>query len=299
MCVIRGQSIQFERYAQDFGPDQPHSIQSITKTMMNLIIGGLVESGALDLSRPVSHYIPEIGSGYAQATVQQVLNMDVVNDYSEDFTHAHATYYTHEEAMGWRLPQIPGDELTQRQFLPRIKSTDTINHGGRIQYKDANTAVLGWVAERASGRPLRSFVADIVDAAGLEGSLYITTDREAFPTFEGGACMTARDLARYFSLFVRRGRGVDNRCVGSDAFIARTLVSGIPLPPPYEGVRYSNHARVTGRALGHTGWGGQCALANLETGMVAVFFSVTENEHAIDPGYLKRVFDLLVAITDL
>src|SRR5687768_720703 len=35
MIVIRGQHILFERYAPDFGPDRPHSIQSITKTMMH------------------------------------------------------------------------------------------------------------------------------------------------------------------------------------------------------------------------------------------------------------------------
>src|ERR1700730_3358400 len=37
MVVIRGQHILFERYAPDFGKDHPHSIQSITKTTINLI----------------------------------------------------------------------------------------------------------------------------------------------------------------------------------------------------------------------------------------------------------------------
>lgn len=54
MVVIRGQHILFERYAPDFGPDRPHSIQSITKTTMNLVVGQLVERGILDLSRPSS-----------------------------------------------------------------------------------------------------------------------------------------------------------------------------------------------------------------------------------------------------
>jgi len=44
---------------------------------MNLVVGQLVEQGVLDLSRSIAHYIPEIGSGYAGATLQQVLNMDV------------------------------------------------------------------------------------------------------------------------------------------------------------------------------------------------------------------------------
>src|SRR5690242_9398501 len=36
MVVIRGQHILLEQYAPDFNKDQPHSIQSTTKTMMNL-----------------------------------------------------------------------------------------------------------------------------------------------------------------------------------------------------------------------------------------------------------------------
>jgi len=184
--------VLFERYAPDFGPDQPHSIQSITKTLMNLMVGRLVEQGVLDLSKTIEHYVPEIGSGYAKATLQQVLNMDVVNDYSQEFADPRATYYRYEEAMGWRLPLDPEQEPTQRGFLPQIASTDPTNHSGHIHYKDANTELLGWVVERAGGRSLRSSLADIVDAAGLEGSFHITTDRAGAPTLSGGGCLTAR-----------------------------------------------------------------------------------------------------------
>src|SRR6185437_1227797 len=78
VLVVRGQDILFEHYASDFSKDHPHSIQSITKTTLNLIIGQLLDQGLLDLSRPVADYIPTIGSGYAHASLQQVLNMDVV-----------------------------------------------------------------------------------------------------------------------------------------------------------------------------------------------------------------------------
>jgi CubicO group peptidase (beta-lactamase class C family) len=119
MIVVRGQHILFERYAADFSQEQPHSIQSITKTLMNLIVGRLVIDGTIVLSRTIAHYVPEIGSGYADATVQSVLNMDVQNDYSEDFTDPEATYYRHEEAMGWRLPDRAEREET------RVPASDT------------------------------------------------------------------------------------------------------------------------------------------------------------------------------
>lgn len=297
MVVLRDQRILFERYAPDFGADRPHSIQSITKTLMNLIIGRLVEADVLDLSRTVSHYLPEIGSGYATSTLQQVLNMDVVNDYCEDFSNPLASYYAHEEAMGWRLPSDPSKEETERKFLIRIASADTTNSSRHAHYKDANTAVLAWVAERASGRPLRAFLADIVDAAGLEGVFHITSDREGVPTIEGGASLTARDLARYLALFVRGGRGISGENVGCAAFIKQTLTSGIPLSPPYDALRYSNHTMVSGRSLGHGGWGGQYATANLDTGTIGLFFSVIENEHATNQDYLKPVIQMLESIT--
>ena len=297
MVVIRGQRVLFERYAPDFGPSHPHSIQSISKTLMNLIIGRLVEQGTVDLSRLVSYYIPEIGSGYAQATVQQVLNMDVVNEYSEDFTDPDATYYRHEEAMGWRLPRDPCSQVTERSFLVKIASADIVNRTGQTQYKDANTALLGWIAERASSRPLSAFLADIVDAAGIEGVFHITTDRDGVPNLEGGVCVTARDLARYMSIFVRRGRGVSGQRVGSEAFIDQALASGVPMPFPYEGIRYSNHLMVSGRSAGHGGWGGQYAITNLDTGTIGVFFSVLENEHATNRDYLGPVIRMLDSLS--
>jgi CubicO group peptidase (beta-lactamase class C family) len=299
MVVIRGQRVLFERYAPDFGPFHPHSIQSITKTTMNLVVGQLVERGILDLSKPIEHYIPEIGSGYAKATLQQVLNMDVENEYTEDFADLDATYYRHEEAMGWRLPRNPEHEETEHGFLVRIASADTTNRSGHAQYKDANTAVIGWLVERSSGRPLRAFLADIVDAAGIEDVFHITTDRAGVPTLEGGACLTARDLARYFSIFVRRGHGVGDEKVGSSAFVERTLSSGVQMPEPYDWIRYSNQLMVSGRSVGHGGWGGQYVAANLDTGTIGVFFSVLEDQHGSNRGYMVPIIRMLESIVGM
>jgi CubicO group peptidase (beta-lactamase class C family) len=299
MVVLRGQHILFERYATDFGPAMPHSIQSITKTMMNLIVGRLDEQHTIDLQKPVRYYLAELGSGYANATVQQVLNMDVVNDYSGDFADPAATYYRHEEAMGWRLPRDAQREETQRHFVAGITGADSTNRTGCVQYKDANTAVLGCVVEHVSGRPLRSFLADIVDAAALEGSFHITTDREGFPTLDGGGCLSARDLARYLSLFVRGGCGVNELSVGSPGFIERTLKSGIPLPATWAPLRYSNHTMVYDRLLGHGGWGGQLALADLEAGTIGIYLSVNESQHATNPGYIEPVIRMLQEVVSL
>lgn len=281
MVVIRDQHILYERYAADFSPNSLHSIQSINKTMINLIIGKMVEEGSLDLSKPVSHYLPEIGSGYSTATLQQVMDMNVANEYSEDFSNPDAMYYDHEETMGWRLPKDLTNENTMRHFIANIKSYDTSNRKGVVQYKDANPEILGWVAEQVSGKPLRDMLANIVDAAGIENTFTISTDREGVPTMSGGGCFTARDLARYGALFVRRGLGVNGNSVGSTDFINNTAArDGVVFDPAYPNYVYSNQTESlkNGRVIGHGGYGGQYLLMDLHSGVVGVFYSVVENK---------------------
>jgi CubicO group peptidase (beta-lactamase class C family) len=296
MVILRGPWLLFERYASDFGPDRAHSIQSITKTTMNLIVGQLVDAGAIDLDERVATYVPEIGTGYANATVQQVLNMDVANDYTEDYDDPFCKAYFHEEAEGFRLPVDYDHEQTMRGFIAGIGGKDTTNRSGTAQYKSANSDVLAWIAERVSGRALRGFLADIVDAAGLDGRFHMATDREGVPVMNSGACLTARDLARFGSLFVRRGRGGDGRVVGGPAFIERSLAGGLPMTDLREGLRYSNHANTDGRWLGHGGYAGQFMLADLTSGVVGVFFSVLENQTGYDAAYYSPIIEMLAAI---
>jgi len=86
MVVLRGQTVLFEIYAPDFGPKCLHSMQSVTKSTMNLVYGRLIEQGQIDVNKKVVDYLPDMGSGYAQATVQQVLNMDLKNNFNEDYS---------------------------------------------------------------------------------------------------------------------------------------------------------------------------------------------------------------------
>jgi len=293
MAVVRGNDVLYERYAPDFGPDRPHSIQSISKTMLNLILGRLLDDGKIELGRKVADYLPWIGSGYAGSTLQQVMNMDVANDYSEDYSDSHSTVFAHEEAMALRLPATAGREHTMRSFLPTITSRDTTNRTGHADYKSANTDVLAMVVEAASGRPMRTYLADIADAAGIEGCLHMTTDREGFPTADGGVCVTARDLARYGSIFVRRGKGIDGQPIGSASLIERSLKGGVPMPTPRDWLRYSNQTNTDGRWLGHGGYGGQYMIADLTSGVVGVFFSVLEDKDAYDASYYVPIIKML------
>lgn len=298
MAVIQGNRLLYEAYAPDFGPDRPHSIMSISKMSTNLILGRLVEDGRVGLDERVGEILPFIGPGYADARLQDVLNMNVLNDYSEDYHDPDAAVFRHEAATGMRLPD--GAEPLNRDFIASIGlapgATDTTNPTGACLYKSANTDVLALVAEARGGRPISAWLADLADAAGVEGALYMAADRSGFPLFNGGICLTARDLCRYGALFARSGAGVDGRPFGSAGFLQATLRGGVPMPPPRGHLRYSNQTNTDGAWLGHGGYGGQYLVANPATGRVACFLSVLQDEDGYDLGYYPPLIAMLSEI---
>jgi CubicO group peptidase (beta-lactamase class C family) len=299
MAVGRGDRLLFERYAPDFGPNQPHSIMSISKTAMTLIAGQLVAEGLLDPEARVDSYLPWTGPGYAAARVQDVLNMNVENDYVEDYADPLCQAFLHEAATGLRLPGPGAGEITSKAFLASVGlapgRADCVNRTGFYMYRSANTDILSAIAETVGG-PLSARLAAIADAAGLEGSLHVATDRSGFPSLSGGICLTARDLLRYGLLLARQGAGVSGQRVGDAGFFAATLAGGVPMLPPRGHLRYSNQTNTDGRWIGHGGYGGQYLVADPVTGTAAVFLSVLDNEDGYDAAYYPPVISMLADI---
>jgi len=300
MVVARGNTVLFERYAPDFRPDQPHSIMSISKTTMLLEIGRLWETGLVAMEERVGDILPWIGPGYAGASVQDVLNMNVLNDYTEDYSDPQSRVYEHEAASGARLPPDGVPEPMARGFLAGIGlapgAADCVNRTGVAMYRSANTDVLAEIAQARGQRRLGLVLADLADAAGFEGVLHVACDRSGFPAVNGGVCLTARDLARHGLLIARGGVGVDGSVVGSQAFLQATLEGGVTMPAPRDHLRYSNHTNTDGRWLGHGGYGGQYMVVDLTSGTVALYLSVLQDAHGYDPDWYPPIIGMLTGI---
>jgi CubicO group peptidase (beta-lactamase class C family) len=298
MAVTEGNRLLFESHAADFPPDRPHSIMSISKMSVNLLIGRLWDEGRIDLQATLGTILPGIGPGYHGATVQDALDMNLQNDFDEDYSNPMSAAFRHEVALGMRLSA--GEEPTNRAFLESIGlapgQRGTRNLTGTCLYKIANTDVLALAAEACMGRPLHHWLADLADAAGVEGAVHVGTDREGFPTLNGGLCLTARDLCRYGALFARKGMAATGQPFGSAAFLDLTLAGGVPMPAPRAHLRYSNQTNTNGTWIGHGGYGGQYLVANPETGRVACFLSVLQNDAGYDADYYPPIIAMLADI---
>ena len=304
LIVGNRQNILFEKYAKDFKKNQPQTIMSITKMFVNLFIGELVTNRLIDLNKKVSHYLPKIGSGYANAKIQDVLNMNVINSYTEDYTKAYSSSFMHEPVGGWRLPKNLKNHLSQEEYLNTIKKSKNkslVNNSEYAFYKSANTDVVGLIIEKVSGRTLRDWVLSVVEAAGFEDGLYIASDRYGMPWMSGGGCLITRDFLRMGLLFARKGMGVGNRKVGSSSFLDKTIFN---VGPKYMNLSkdkylyYSNSTMVSGNMIGHSGYGGQFLATNFKTGNVAAFFSVLETKSATKESYKTDMINMLIDLVN-
>ena len=304
LIVGNKQNIYFEKYAKDFPKNQPQTIMSITKMFVNLFVGELLNNKSINLDKKVSFYLPKIGSGYANAKVQDVLNMNVINAYTEDYTKAYSSSFLHEPVGGWRLPKSGDTHLSQESYLNTIKSKKNKNLENKSNlafYKSANTDVIGLIVEKISGKSLRHWMLRAVEAAGFEDGLYIASDRYGMPWMSGGGCLITRDFLRMGLLFARKGKGVGNRKIGSPSFLDHTINN---LGPKYMNLskdkylHYSNSTMVSGNIIGHSGYGGQFLAINLKTGNVAAFFSVLETKSATKESYKVDMINMLIDLVN-
>ncbi len=298
IAVLVGQRVVLEHYAGDFGPDQVHSIQSISKTAAHLIAGRLIRSGFLDPAKRISSYLAEIGPGYADATVQDALDMAVVNDYSEDFYDPAATVGRLEDAHGWRLSDGAA-HIDIRTFLARIGAGAGENSKRTMHYKSANTDVIAWICERLTRRSLRDHFIDLVESFGAADPVYLSTDRAGTPFVGGGLHMTLRDLARYGLFLGRAGATAQGACIGSRDFLDATRTQRAKGTPSLLGQGYyRNFLETDGTWIGHNGYGGQWLMVYPDSDIVIACLSGLADDGGLDWGFIRRLAALGSELAD-
>ena len=245
----------------------------------------------MSLDAKIKDYLPDIGTGYAEASLQSLLDMTVNNNFSEDYSDPHSDCYTEEVALGWRLPSNNiVKESTLVDFTNSITGYFNQENVTVAQYKSANTDVLTRILAKYSPKSLAEHIEEIADAIGYEGAFHISLSPDGYPAFSGGGCLSARDLARFGLMFARDGLDIHGVEFANSAFMSKSLSRNAPsLSQPKEWLRYSNHLMTDGRFVGHAGYGGQFLLVDTITNTSCSFLSVLENEDGYDDTYMGEV----------
>ncbi len=206
LVVLKKGRIAFEYYGNGMSAESRHILMSVSKSVLGLLVGILVEKGALDLHRKVTDLIPEIeATAYAGARLRDLLDMRAGILFDENYMASAGPIIEYRKAQGWD-PHDPGENPSDlRSFFGRLTDVDE-GHGGRFHYVSPNTDLLGWVIERATGRRYADLASELLwRPIGAARDAYVTVDRLGAPRTAGGFCATTRDLARLGQMLAEGG----------------------------------------------------------------------------------------------
>jgi CubicO group peptidase (beta-lactamase class C family) len=242
--VVHDGQVTAERYYAGMTAGTRHLIMSVSKSVLSCVAGVLVHRGLLDLQAPVTSYVPEVsGSGYEGATIRDLLDMRTGVAFRETYEALDAEVRVMERSMGWR-PGQPGDPVGAYRYLATLGRAGA--HGGEFSYRSADSDMLGWACERASGVRVADLISALVwQPIGAERDAEITCDPLGSAIPDGGISAIARDLARFAQMLVDDGVA-QGRTVVPQAWLA-----DVRLPEP--GVREA-FARTDNEYVLPGGW---------------------------------------------
>ena len=206
LVVLHNGRIAHESYRNGMTAHDPHILMSVSKSVLGLLAGTLVERGEIALEGLLVDVLPELsGTAYAGATFRDALDMRVGVLFDEDYEATSGPIIEYRKAANWN-PLAPGESaLDLRAFQGLLTEADG-PHSGRFHYVSPVTDMLAWAFERASGIRYADLLSDrLLKPMGAERPGYITVDRIGGARAAGGVCLTARDLARIGQLMLHRG----------------------------------------------------------------------------------------------
>jgi D-alanyl-D-alanine carboxypeptidase len=152
-------------------PNTHFRIASNTKTMTAALIVLLAQDGKLKFSDPVSNYVPGVPNG-ENITVAELLKM-----------RSGLYGYTADPALSAVMDSDPGKAWTPQEVLdiafrhPPQFAPDT-----SYEYSNTNYALLGLIAEKVGGQPLRQQLADrLFGPVGLTQTSLPAADDTSIP----------------------------------------------------------------------------------------------------------------------
>jgi CubicO group peptidase (beta-lactamase class C family) len=271
MLILRDGVVIHERYYNGMTPQTSHHAFSVSKSFVGLLGEMLIADNVLDPLAPVIAYLPELAtSGFAQASVRDLLDMTDGVTFDEDYANPDADVHRYS-ASYWTPAHADGGA---RATLARLAGRDHApGHG--FSYRTPVADALGWVIARASRKRLADLFSErLWQPAGCEDDGHFLVDTAGDEIAASGLNATARDMAR-LALLVSEGTAIPAA--------ARASIFGGGNRNLYASSKYAERSRGSYRSqwwVAHDDFGSISALGvygqrvhiETETGIIMVRF---------------------------
>lgn len=208
IIVMHKGKIVYEKYFAGLEPDGIHAAMSVAKSFAGTMASILIAEGVLDPEKLVIDYIPELAdSGFADATVQEVLNMTTAIKYSEDFGDPNAEIWEYRQAGSlFRDPNYSGPK-NYYEYLATVKKLPNQEHGEEFGYKTVNAELVGWLVSRAANKDVAELISEkIWKPMGAHYDGYFIIDPAGKTSTGGGFSLNLRDMAMFGEMMRNNGK---------------------------------------------------------------------------------------------
>jgi CubicO group peptidase (beta-lactamase class C family) len=284
--VVHKGTIVYEKYFSMLPEDQ-HTLQSVTKVITSTLITSLINRKKIDSSQPIERYIPELkDTDWQGISVRDILNMRSGMDSKSidfatgPFTNPKHKNYQLESALDI-LPKADNTPSSAYEFIKQIKRDKAA--GVDAEYSNINTFVLGWLAEKVTGKKYTDLISDMIwKPMGAASNAYVCLSDKGVPWPHGGMSATLRDLARFGMLFTnseikRRQESIIS--LGQIKEIFDTPPMESPMPPFKWTYQWD---LASDGILMKSGFGGQALYIHPEKEIVIAYFNYVDKDWGID-----------------
>ncbi|WDL90124.1 serine hydrolase [Bacillus sp. HNR-4] len=207
MLVVQKGNIIFEKYYNDYGPNDTFHVASVTKTIISALIGICIDKGYIkSVDQRVIEFFPEYNCNSPEITVRHLLTMTAPYPF-----------------VDW---QEPLEELcTQQDWIQY--TLDRIGKGGNIgafKYSSAGAHVLSAIITSVTGKSAREFANEQLfqplgmreipnynmkafgfdDLFGKDVKGWVH-DPNGISTGGWGLTLTVKDMAKFGQMYLNEG----------------------------------------------------------------------------------------------
>jgi CubicO group peptidase (beta-lactamase class C family) len=191
--VLDAGTVIHEWYAEGLDADTLFLGASMTKSVLGHLVGRAVRDGALALTDAVTAHVPElVDTGYDGTTVLDVVTMTTGVEWVED--------HRDPDSLASRLLGCFATGEDSRELLRCVRPG--VPPGKRFSYSTADSQVLDWVRERATGLSYADDLTGLWRRLGCTRDAYVAVDGTGVALAGGGLAASARDWARVADLAV-------------------------------------------------------------------------------------------------
>lgn len=263
-----GGAIRAEGYYAPFEKGQPHRMYSVSKSMVSLAVGLLLEEGKISLDDCITAYFPDKLHGQPEPRLARL----TIRDMLRMATCFHKTTYKEYSDFSW------SDSYFQ------VKPSH--EPGSMFNYDTSCSQVLGEMCQRVSGKPLLELLQERVFAplTANDPKRWLT-DPAGAPQGGTGLIMSLRDLGKVAQCVMDGGQGILPAEYVRQA-TARQIGTECQ-GNPEERYGYGWQFWRTRHGWAMYGLGGQLAVACPEEGLLLCTIADTR----LDPYGVQRLYD--------